>query len=204
MGRLLLVEDNPDVADATGSMLLQLGYDVTHARSASAALSATKTATFDLVISDIVMAGEMNGLDLARKLRELYPELPVMLVTGYSNLADVAAKEFTLMRKPYQASEIGHAAANLLVQARHGSPDNSSICARFAKPRGAAAGVAWKNQDDASETGAKAAKSNPNSTPMEAAAGQYLPWPRETPRPAQVFAMEFGCVQSPTCAHLRL
>jgi len=82
MGRLLLVEDNPDVADATGSMLLQLGYDVTHARSASAALSATKTATFDLVISDIVMAGEMNGLDLARKLRELYPELPVMLVTA--------------------------------------------------------------------------------------------------------------------------
>jgi len=124
MGRLLLVEDNPDVADATGSMLLQLGYDVTHARSASAALSATKTATFDLVISDIVMAGEMNGLDLARKLRELYPELPVMLVTGYSNLADVAAKEFTLMRKPYQASEIGRAAANLLAQARHRPPDN--------------------------------------------------------------------------------
>src|SRR5690349_19196829 len=94
MGRLLLVEDNPYVADATGSMLLQLGYDVTHARSASAALSATKTATFDLVISDI----EMNGLDLARKRRELYPELPVMLVTGCSNLTDVAAKEFTLMR----------------------------------------------------------------------------------------------------------
>jgi CheY-like chemotaxis protein len=124
MGRLLLVEDNPDVADATDSMLLQLGYDVTHARSASAALSATKTATFDLVISDILMAGEMNGLDLARKLRELYPELPVMLATGYSNLADVAAKEFTLMRKPYQASEIVRAAANLLAQARHRAPDN--------------------------------------------------------------------------------
>ena len=34
------------------------------------------------MISDIVMAGEMNGLDLARKLRELYPELPVMLATA--------------------------------------------------------------------------------------------------------------------------
>jgi CheY-like chemotaxis protein len=124
MGRLLLVEDNPDVADATGSMLLQLGYDVTHARNASAALSAAKEEMFDLVISDIVMAGEMNGLDLARKLRELYPALPMMLVTGYSDLADVAAREFTLMRKPYQASEIGRAAANLLAQARHRPPDN--------------------------------------------------------------------------------
>ena len=104
----------------------------------SAALSATKTATFDLVISDIVMAGEMNGLDLARKLRELYPELPVMLVTCYSNLADVAAKEFTLMRKPYQASEIGRAAANFWRRRAIARPTISSICARFARSRAGA------------------------------------------------------------------
>ncbi len=123
-GRLLLVEDNPEVAEATTSMLLQLGYEVTHAASAKAALAATKDQQFDLVISDIVMAGEMNGLDFARRLRELHPDLPVMLVTGYSDIAESAAREFTLMRKPYRASEIGRAAANLVAQARGGRPDN--------------------------------------------------------------------------------
>src|SRR3954447_11295255 len=123
-GHLLLVEDNPEVAEATASMLLQLGYAVTHMGTASAALAAAQKARFDLVISDIVMAGEMNGLDLARKLRELHPELPIMLVTGYSDLAETAAREFTLMRKPYQAAEIGRAAANLLAQAGKHPPDN--------------------------------------------------------------------------------
>jgi DNA-binding LytR/AlgR family response regulator len=70
------------------------------------------------------MAGEMNGLDLARKLRELYPGLPVMLVTGYSDVAKIAAREFTLMRKPYEAAELGRAAANLLAQAQNGRPHN--------------------------------------------------------------------------------
>jgi hypothetical protein len=68
-GTVLLVEDNPDVAEVTTSMLGQLGYEVQAVGDANAALAAIERSQFDLVISDIVMAGPLDGMTLARHPR---------------------------------------------------------------------------------------------------------------------------------------
>jgi response regulator receiver domain-containing protein len=54
----------------------------------------------DLVFSDIVMPGKMDGLSLARRLREMRPELPILLATGYSDAAAGVLGDFPILRNP--------------------------------------------------------------------------------------------------------
>ena len=122
--KILLVEDNPDVADATASMLNELTYPVVTSANADAALARLEQQEFDLVISDIVMAGSRNGLDLAREIRQRRPGLPVILATGYSEVGEEAARDFVLLRKPYQLSELARAVSSVLAQAEAGQSDN--------------------------------------------------------------------------------
>ena len=68
-GTVLLVEDNPDVASVSASLLEQLGYTVRRVANAEAALREIELDGIDLVFSDIVMPGKMDGLGLARHLR---------------------------------------------------------------------------------------------------------------------------------------
>ncbi|CAH2601250.1 Histidine kinase [Rhodovastum atsumiense] len=102
-GTILLVEDNPQVAELGQMLLEELGYKVVNAGSGERALDLLAgTAGIDLVFSDIVMPG-MSGIELAREVRRMHPELPVVLATGYS---DVAAREGTgeipILAKPYR------------------------------------------------------------------------------------------------------
>jgi PAS domain S-box-containing protein len=117
-GSVLVVDDNPDVADVSAGMLEQLGYEVHRARDAATALAAIEKHAFDLVVSDIVMPGTMDGLAFARALRERQPALPVLLVTGYSQAAAEAAPEFTVMRKPFQLAELSRAAARMIAESK--------------------------------------------------------------------------------------
>src|SRR5579883_3016832 len=110
-GTCLLVEDNPDVAEATAQMIAQLGYEVRTASSATTALEATEESPFDLIVSDIVMAGAMDGLGLARVLRHSQPDLPIVLVSGYSQSAAAADIEFTMLAKPFQVADLSRAIA---------------------------------------------------------------------------------------------
>jgi PAS domain S-box-containing protein len=111
---ILLVEDNPDVADATTGLLEQLGYAVHCVNDAVGALAALEQmAGIDLVVSDIVMPGRMTGLALAHALREKYPALPVLLITGYSEAALGVRDEFAILTKPFTLSELGAAIAQL-------------------------------------------------------------------------------------------
>lgn len=106
--RLLLVEDTPEVAAATAGLLEARGHAVTLANGAESALAALQgEARFDLVLSDLVMPGEMDGLALARAIRRIWPELPVLLVSGYSDAAGEAAREgFPLLLKPVPAETL--------------------------------------------------------------------------------------------------
>ena len=70
---MLLVEDNPDVASVSISLLEQLGYTVRRVADAEAALREIEHDGVDLVFSDIVMPGKMDGLALAHRLREIRP-----------------------------------------------------------------------------------------------------------------------------------
>jgi CheY-like chemotaxis protein/anti-sigma regulatory factor (Ser/Thr protein kinase) len=99
---ILLVEDDASLSDFVGQMLEELGSTVIRARSARAALRAFAGANVDLAISDMVMPGSMDGLALARRLREKNDRLPVLLMTGYSEAAaDAAAEGFVVLRKPF-------------------------------------------------------------------------------------------------------
>jgi PAS domain S-box-containing protein len=113
-GSILLVEDNPEVAEVTTAMLDQAGYAVQQVPNADAALETLETRRFDLVISDITMPGSHDGLALARKLRRISPRLPVLLVTGYSSRAVEAAGEFPVLRKPFQPQQLGQAVARAM------------------------------------------------------------------------------------------
>jgi signal transduction histidine kinase len=94
--RILLVEDNSEVAAGTEALLQLLGHDVAYASNADDALRLLHEAgddpvapgAFDLVISDIHMPGKLNGIDLAETIEHGPLKLPVILVTGYAEELD--------------------------------------------------------------------------------------------------------------------
>ncbi|GLS47067.1 PAS domain-containing sensor histidine kinase [Methylobacterium brachythecii] len=106
--RVLVVEDNPDVGAFSTQLLQDLGYATTWAGRASEALLllAEDVTQFDVVFSDVVMPG-MNGVEMAREIRKLYPSLPVVLTSGYSHvLAEEGPQGFELLRKPYAVEDL--------------------------------------------------------------------------------------------------
>jgi PAS domain S-box-containing protein len=116
-GTALLVEDNLDVAHVTTTLLEQIGYRCKSVLNADAALELLEEGErFDLVFSDIVMAGRLNGLALARIIRERFPDVPVVLATGYSEAAGQAQKEFIILRKPYVVTDLQKAVANAVAE----------------------------------------------------------------------------------------
>jgi PAS domain S-box-containing protein len=100
---VLLVEDNEAVGGFARNLLEELGQKVTWATGGEQALRILEESrpAFDLVFSDVVMPG-MNGIDLAREVRRRWPDLPVVLTSGYSHvLAEEGSHGFDLLQKPY-------------------------------------------------------------------------------------------------------
>jgi signal transduction histidine kinase/ActR/RegA family two-component response regulator len=91
--RVLIVEDHPDVAAATQSVLQTLGCATQGAGGADEALRRLRhdAAAFDLVLTDIVMPGTMDGIGLALSVRSICSWLPVVVMSGYSTSMDKAA-----------------------------------------------------------------------------------------------------------------
>jgi PAS domain S-box-containing protein len=102
-GTILMVEDNPEVADVTASLLEQLGYRVLRANNATDALNRLQRGyKIALVFSDIVMPGSMNGIALAQEIKNRFPHIPVLLTSGYSDVVQTAASRVRVLRKPFQ------------------------------------------------------------------------------------------------------
>jgi CheY-like chemotaxis protein len=111
-GRVLLVEDDDEVAALASEMLSELGYDVMRAATAAAALGALANGrAVDLVFSDIMMPGGMNGLDLALEIRRRRADLPVLLTSGYANAVSKGANAegVRILPKPYDLDELSAA-----------------------------------------------------------------------------------------------
>ncbi len=122
--RVLLVEDNPDVRAVTHAMLDELGFTVDDAADAAAAQNAMTERDYGLVVSDIVMAGSMDGISLARTIRSERPEQPIVLMTGYSERARQAATEFTVLSKPFRLEDLSRATARALAEAHQEGESN--------------------------------------------------------------------------------
>lgn len=134
-GRLLVVDDEPDVAQALEGMLEQLGYSVTLAIGADEALAAARTDRFDLVLSDVTMPGGQDGVALGRQLQLMRPQLPVLLITGNPRaLGDV--NEFPILIKPITSASLGEAIRRAMEEARPSSVDTGDkIVNLFGAPR---------------------------------------------------------------------
>jgi CheY-like chemotaxis protein len=108
---VLLVEDNTGVGEFARQMLDDLGYAATWAPNAEAALDLLDedASRFDVVFSDVIMPG-MNGVELGKEIRRRWPDLPVVLTSGYSDvLANGGAQHFELLHKPYSAEGLSRA-----------------------------------------------------------------------------------------------
>jgi PAS domain S-box-containing protein len=104
---VLVVDDSADVAEVTSSLFEHLGYETIYRDSAEAALKLLEAGTkIDLVFSDIVMPGTIDGVGLAREIRSRYPNLPVALTTGYSDAATAAPSNLRILRKPFDTEAL--------------------------------------------------------------------------------------------------
>jgi two-component system NtrC family sensor kinase len=110
-GTVLLVEDNAEVAEVGKSYFEELGYTVKQAASAQAGLDfVERDRDIDLVFSDILMPGGMNGLELADAIRRRFPHIVVLLTTGYSSSAQDAVRQgFAVLQKPYDIAALDRA-----------------------------------------------------------------------------------------------
>ena len=104
---VLIVDDSAEVAEVTSALFEHLGYDTLYRESAEAALQLLADgAKIDLVFSDIVMPGTIDGVGLAKEIRSHYPDLPVLLTTGYSDAARAAPADLRILRKPFDTDAL--------------------------------------------------------------------------------------------------
>jgi PAS domain S-box-containing protein len=119
--RILLVEDDDLVRGHVSGQLELLGYDVTPVPDGRSALNVLQRGTFDLLFTDVVMPGGLNGRELADAARKLHPDLRVLFTSGYTENAivhhgrlDASAQ---LLSKPYSRLELARKLRQLLAPA---------------------------------------------------------------------------------------
>ncbi|WP_234697452.1 ATP-binding protein [Pseudomonas syringae] len=118
--RVLVVEDNSSLGLFAIDMLTDLDYEAVLASDAQAALDrlAENDEHFDVLFTDVVMPG-MSGIELAQRVRSLYPDLPVVLTSGYSHvLARNGTFGFELLHKPYSVEQVSQVLQKAFVQTR--------------------------------------------------------------------------------------
>jgi CheY-like chemotaxis protein len=131
-GRILVVEDDPDVASFVLAALASAGHEARLARSGAEALdllvpavgSTPPDAAVDLVLSDIVMPG-ISGWELASLLRRERPALPVVLMSGYADepAAPIdGSPPWQFLAKPFTMERLGSVVGSALAGGRHGVP----------------------------------------------------------------------------------
>ena len=119
---ILLVEDNEGVRDYAKDVLTELGYRVLVAADAEEALRlAAQQPAIDLLFTDVVLPGPLTGRDLANRLSQRYPDLPVLYTTGYTRNAIVHQgrldPDVHLLNKPYTQQDLAHKMRELLDRA---------------------------------------------------------------------------------------
>jgi CheY-like chemotaxis protein len=104
---VLVVDDSPEVAEVASSLFEHLGYDTIYRDSAEAALKLLADGNkVDLIFSDIVMPGTIDGVGLATEVQSRYPHLPVILTTGYSDAIQTAPPNLPILRKPFDVDAL--------------------------------------------------------------------------------------------------
>jgi len=120
-GPVLVVEDDELVADLAAGLFDELGYQPTVVHSAKEALDRLSNGERPkLIFTDIIMPGGISGLELANRVRDRFPELPILLTTGYSEQV-AGAHGFEVLPKPYELDTLAAALQKVL---KHGVKTN--------------------------------------------------------------------------------
>ena len=119
-GKVLLIDDDPDVRETMRELLTEMGYDVQTADSGKAGLAMLEEAQPDLIIIDFAMP-EMNGAEVAEAVHASWPALPILFVSGH---ADTLALEKAVgvapfLRKPFRPADLAAAMREALGLAPH-------------------------------------------------------------------------------------
>ncbi|HYU13859.1 MAG TPA: response regulator, partial [Stellaceae bacterium] len=104
-------DDQSDVREVVAAYLETLGFGVAQAATGHTALGLVgEGSTIDLLIVDYAMA-EMSGVELARAVRARRPDLPILIMTGYSDVSDIDAQlPYTeLLKKPFRINDLAAA-----------------------------------------------------------------------------------------------
>ncbi len=122
--RILIVEDDPAVLSVCLDMLDGLGYRCEVAADAAGALHRLSgDQGYDLLFSDVVMPGGLNGIELARRAQALRPELKVLLTSGYlGDAVQGLSHEFALIEKPYKRAALATQIRSVLANAAAAAP----------------------------------------------------------------------------------
>lgn len=107
--KILLAEDDDDLRRFLVKALEKAGHRVTPFAEGASAYEEIKQATFDLLLTDIVMP-EMDGIELARRAAELDPALKIMFITGFAAVAlnpdSHAPKDAKVLSKPFHLRDL--------------------------------------------------------------------------------------------------
>lgn len=116
---ILVVEDDPDVRRVIVECLSLIGYKVTEAANGSEALASLATARPDLLVVDYAMP-DMTGAEVISEARKIVGDLPVILATGYADMAAVErlAGKPRILRKPFDIAQLGDAVHSVLDAAK--------------------------------------------------------------------------------------
>jgi CheY-like chemotaxis protein len=109
-GRALVVEDNDEVAALVLEMFRELSFKVTRVSNAQAALGALNDGReIDIVFSDIMMPGGINGIELAREIHRRQPAMPIVLTSGYTqtDTTELNQQGLVVLHKPYDLKALG-------------------------------------------------------------------------------------------------
>ena len=111
---ILLVDDEPVVRLVASTMLVDAGYNVVEASSADEALQLVRDGlSVDALVTDFAMPGK-TGAQLAQEMRRRYPNLPVLLITGFASLTDAETGGIPRLAKPFRQAELICAVAEVI------------------------------------------------------------------------------------------
>ncbi len=115
---VLVVEDDPDVRSMAISLLQRLGYDILEAGDGTEALAALQVSPrIDLLLSDVVLPGGVNGPDLAEQVTDRYPGIKVLFMSGYPDARHRRSPLFEntdLLAKPFGKRDLAQKVRTVL------------------------------------------------------------------------------------------
>ena len=118
MAKLLLIEDKAGVQNYFKAVISRMGHDLLTADDGPSGIKLIQSETADVIMTDLNMPGEPSGIELVRKIRELKPETPVIVVSGYptkerlEECKELGVEDF--LTKPFEMTFVSSVVTRLL------------------------------------------------------------------------------------------